>query len=105
MPLYRISFLFVATNNDSTNKRFETKLFNFLNLLKNIWNETFMKWTSEVMKIDLHSSRVSHFSLEIFGFVWYVNNSTVYVTLHNDLLGNQVYLWDYPIKSLERLLG
>ena len=23
-------------------------------------------------------------------FVWYVNNSTAYVTLHNDLLGNQV---------------
>ena len=59
----------------------------------------------EITKIGLYSYRVSHFSLEIFGFVWYVNNSTAYVTLHNDLLGNQVYLWDYPIKSLERLLG
>ena len=47
--------------------------------------------TFEVIKIDLYSSCVSHFSLEIFGFVSYVNNSTAYVTLHNDVLGNQEY--------------
>ena len=55
----------------------------------------------EVIKIGLYSSRVSHFSLEIFGFVWYVNNSTAYVTLHNDLLGNQEYHGGCTIKSLK----
>ena len=71
-------------------------------MLKGIWNERFgLKKTSlfertcEVKKIGLYSSRVCHFSLEIFGFVWYVNNSTEYVTLHIDLLVNQIYLWDY----------
>ena len=39
--------------------------------------------TFEVIKIDLYSSCVSHFSLEIFGFVSYVNNSA-YITLRND---------------------
>ena len=32
--------------------------------------------TFEIVKIGLYSSRVSHFSLEIFRFVWYVNSST-----------------------------
>ena len=49
--------------------------------------------TFEVIKIGLYSSCVSQFNLEKFGFVWYVNNITAYVTLHNDLW-NQVYLWD-----------
>ena len=57
--------------------------------------------TFEVIKIGLYSSRVSHFSLEIFGFVWYVNNSTAYVTLHNDFLGNQKYRWGCRTKSLK----
>ena len=47
------------------------------------------------------SSQPSHFSLEIFGFVWYVNNSTAYVTPHNDFLGNQEYLWGCQTKSLK----
>ena len=49
----------------------------------NNWNNT---------KISLYSRCVSHISLEIFGFVWYVNNSIAYVTLHN-FLGNQEYHW------------
>ena len=53
---------------------------------KNLFERTF-----EVIKIGLYNSRVSRFSFEIFGFVWYLNNSTAYITLHNDLLGNQVY--------------
>ena len=76
--------------------------------LKGIWNEKFglkktlvFERTFQVIKIGLYSCRVSHFSLEIFGFVWYVNNSTAYVTLHNDFLGNQEYLWDCRTKSLK----
>ena len=44
-------------------------------LLKGIWNEIGLKETRlyqrafEVTKIGLYSCRVSHFSLEIFGFV------------------------------------
>ena len=64
---------------------------NELRELKGIWNEKFglkktllFERTFEIIKIGLHSSRVSHFSLEIFGFIWYVDNSTAYVTLHND---------------------
>ena len=45
--------------------------------------------TFEFLKIDLYSSRIFHVSLEIFGFVSYVNNSTAYVTLHNDFFANQ----------------
>ena len=43
--------------------------------------------TLEVIKIDIYSCCVSHsnfislLTYEIFGFVWYVNNSTAYVTL------------------------
>ena len=47
------------------------------------WNKnprTVFERTFEVIKIGLYSCRVSHFSLEIFGFVWYVNNSTAYIT-------------------------
>ena len=42
--------------------------------------------TFEITKIRLYSCRVFHFSLEIFEFVWYINKSTAYVTLHNDFL-------------------
>ena len=55
-------------------------------VLKGVWNEkigleeTF--WNNFPSHKDW-SSQLSH-SLEIFGFVWYVNNSTAYVTLHND---------------------
>ena len=76
--------------------------------LQGIWNKKcgfkqtlLFERTLEVIKIGLYICRVSHFSLEMFIFVWYVNNSTAYVTLQNDLLGNQVYLWDYSITSLE----
>ena len=57
--------------------------------------------TFEVMKIGLYNCRVSHFSLEIFGFVWYVNNSAADVTLHNDLFENQEYHWGCQTKSLK----
>ena len=46
------------------------------------WKKTGLKKTLlfertfEVIKIGFYSCCVSHFSLEIFGFVWYVNNST-----------------------------
>ena len=76
--------------------------------LKGIWNEKIglketllFGRTFEVIKIYLYSCRVSHFSLEIFGYVWYVNNSTAYVTLHNDFLGNQEYHWGCRTKSLK----
>ena len=59
------------------------------------------KRTFEVFKIGFYSSRVSHFNLEIFGFVWYVNNSTAYVTLHNDFFGNREYHWGCRTTSLE----
>ena len=61
---------------------------------KNCFEETpLFERTCELIKIGLYSSHVSHLSLEIFGFVWYVNNSTAYVTLHNDFLGNKEYHW------------
>ena len=59
--------------------------------------------TFEVIKIGLYSCRVSHFSFEIFGFVWYVNNCTTYVTLHNDFFGNQEYHWGCRTKSLKTM--
>ena len=75
--------------------------------LKGIWNEIvglketlLYERTFEVIKIYLYSCRVSHISLEIFGFVWYVNNSTAYVTLYNDFLGSQEYLWGWRTRSL-----
>ena len=52
----------------------------------NNWNNT------KIAKIGLYSCCVSQFSLEIFGSLWYVNNSTVYVTLHN-FLRNQEDHW------------
>ena len=65
-----------------------------------IWTLKYIKWkiwfeektlslfrTFEVIKIGLYSYRLSHFSLEIFEFVWCVNNSTGYVTLRDDFLG------------------
>ena len=55
--------------------------------------------TFEITKIGLYSCRISHFSLEIFGFVWYANNSTAYINLHNDFLENQEYHWGCRIKS------
>ena len=70
---------------------------------KGIWNEKILLFerTFEVIKIALNSCRVFHFILEIFGFVWYINNSTAYVTLHNDFLGNQEYHWGCRTKSLK----
>ena len=68
-------------------------------ILKGKWNETFclkktllFERTFEFIKTGLYSSRVPNFILEIFGFVCHVNDSTAYVTLHNDFLGNRVYI-------------
>ena len=57
--------------------------------------------TFEITKIGLYSCRVFHFSLEIFEFVWYINKSTAYVTLHNHFLGHQEYHWGCQTKSLK----
>ena len=47
-------------------------------------------WTFESIQIGLYSSPISHVIVEILRFVWYVNTSTAYVTMH-DLMGNQEY--------------
>ena len=58
---------------------------------KNRFEENPLIWKNFWSYKVLYSCRVSHFSLEIFAFVWYVNNSTAYVTLQNVLLENQEY--------------
>ena len=57
--------------------------------------------TFKVTKVGLYSCRVSHFSLEIFEFVSYINQSTAYVTLYNNILGHQEYHWGCRTKSLK----
>ena len=79
---------------------YETKSY-FVFILKGLWNEKIgctkillFERAFEVIKIGFYSSRVSQFSLEIFGFVWYVNKSTG-LTLH--FIMTYKYLCDYSL--------
>ena len=66
-----------------------------------IWfeeNPRIWKNISSYKDWSLQLSRISFQSWDI----WIgLNNSTAYVTLHNDFLGNQEYLWDCRTKSLK----
>ena len=63
----------------------------FQNEMKNRFEgNLFWKNFSSYKDWSLQLWRIFYFSIEIsVGFVWYVNNSTAYVTLHNNFLGNQ----------------